>query len=562
MSRLEVVTHMQLRASRPLSRRQLLGTVAGLGLAVGTGLLAACTTGAAPVSPTAASSSSGGGANATPASAPAPGGAPTQAAPGTASTAALVIGLSTDPVALDTRMSQNTTGVSQIQHILEPLVMLDPANGQLVGVLAESWEPVPNRGWRLRLRQGVKFHNGADFTADDVKYTLESIADPANTKWVQPTIRGKMGRLKSVDIEDPHTVVLNTGTFSRAFLTNLVQTSILPAATARPLAEKFAQNPIGTGPYKYVEYASGQHLVLQANDQHWRAAPKAKQLEFRILAENATRLAALESGEVMLVDNVPPDAISRLKARPDLDVAVQTTTRFMHLQMVESHPPFDNPKVRLALNYAIDKQGIWKSIIGGLGAVQNAPWPSNMLGFNDQLQPFAYDPEKAKQLLSEAGVANLTIKYGGSTGRYLNDKLVSEAILTQLGKVGIQAEPDIREFGSFFQNVFDRKYDVFLLGYSYGGLDPENGREFWYSKSSLADYKNPQVDNLFDQGDALTDQNQAAPLYKELAGILWNDVPYAWLYFQPAITGVNKKLQGWTARSDEVLLFWNAAVGG
>jgi peptide/nickel transport system substrate-binding protein len=253
--------------------------------------------------------------------------------------------------------------------------------------------------------------------------------------------------------DHPYTVVINTDTFSRAFLTNLVQVSIVPAAVARPQAEKFAQNPIGTGPYRFVEYQSGQHLTLQANDQHWRAAPRARQLTFRMLAENATRMAALESGEVMLADNVPPDATARLKARPELDVAVQTTTRFMHLQMVESHPPFDNPKVRLAFNHAIDKQGIWKSIIGGLGAIQTAPWPSNMLGFNDQLQPFAYDPDKAKQLLSEAGVTKLAIKYGGPSGRYLNDKLVSEAIITQLGKVGVQADPDIREFGSFLQNV-------------------------------------------------------------------------------------------------------------
>jgi peptide/nickel transport system substrate-binding protein len=472
----------------------------------------------------------------------------------------LVVGLSTDPVALDTRMSQNTTGVSQINHVLEPLVALDPSTGGLTGVLAESWEPVAGKGWRVRLRRGVKFHNGDDFTAEDVKYTLESIVDPENAKWIQPTIKGKMGRLQGVQVEDKYSAVLLTGAFSRAFMKNLVQTSIVPARVARDQKERFAQRPVGTGPYRFVEYLSGQRLVVEANDQHWRGAPKSKRIVFRFLAENATRLAALESGEVALVNNVPPDAIARIKARGDLDVVAQPTSRYMHIRMVESRPPFDNPKVRLAMNYAVDKEGIFKGIMGGLGSLQSTPWPPSMLGHNDQLKPFPYDPDRARQLLKEAGASSLKIKYGGPVGRYLNDKLVSEAVLTQLRRVGIEAEPDLREFGAFFQNVFQRKYDAFLLGYSYGGLDPENAREFWYGKSNLIDYKNPRVDQLFDQGDSTPSEAEAGAAYRELAGILWNDVPEVWMYYQPDITGVSKRLRGWRPRIDEVIQLWGAEL--
>jgi len=460
-------------------------------------------------------------------------------------------------VILDTRQSQNTTGVSQIDHILEPMVLLDPNTGKLVGVLAESWEPT-SKGWKLHLRRGVKFHNGQEFTAEDVKYTLDSITDPANVKWVQPTIRGKMQRLVSVEVQDKYTCTLDTGGFSRAFLSTLTQVGIVPASAAGQ-GPRFAQTPVGTGPYKYVEYVSGEHLTVEANTNYWmKGIPKTRRLVFRILPENETRVAALESGEVSYINNVPTDAIDRIKRRSELDVVTQTTTRFMHIQLLNDHKPFDNRNVRLAVNHAIDKFGIWRGIIGGLGQIQTAPWPSNMLGFNKQLAPFPYDPSKAKRLLDEAGVSHVRIKYGGPNGRYLNDKQVSEAVITQLQAVGIAADVDVREFGAFFQNVFDRKYDAFLLGYSYSGLDPDNAREFWSSKSSLADYKNPEVDRLFAQGDATSNLNEAAEIYRRLAAIVWNDVPNAWMYYQPDISGVSRRLRGWSPRKDELIYFSSA----
>ena len=469
----------------------------------------------------------------------------------------LVVGISTDPVILDTRQSQNTTGVSQIDHILEPLALLNPDNGKLVGVLAESWEPTSG-GWRLHLRHGVKFHNGQELTAEDVKYTLDSIVDPANVKWVQPTIRGKMQRLVSVQVQDRYTCTLDTGGFSRAFLSTLTQLGIVPASAAAQGAS-FAQHPIGTGPYRYVEFVSGSHLTVEANPDYWqKGLPKTRRLTFRILPENQTRLAALESGEVSYIDNVPPDAIARIKGRADLDVMTETTSRFMHIQLLNDHKPFDNRNVRLAVNYAIDKYGIWRGIMGGLGEITTAPWPSSMLGFNNQLKPFPYDPSRAKRLLDEAGVSSVHIKYGGPDGRYLNDKQVSEAVITQLQAVGITADVDIREFGAFFQNVFAHKYDAFLLGYSYAGLDPDNAREFWSSKSSLADYKNPDVDRLFAQGDATSNLTEAADIYRRLAAIVWNDVPYAWMYYQPNISGVSRRLRGWAPRKDELIYFTGA----
>lgn len=472
----------------------------------------------------------------------------------------IVVGISTDPVTLDTRQSQNTTGVSQIDHILEPLVLLNPDNGKLVGVLAESWEATSS-GWRLHLRHGVRFHNGQELTAEDVKYTLDSIVDPANVKWVQPTIRGKMQRLAGVRVENRYTCVLDTGGFSRAFLSTLTQLGIVPASAAGQ-GPGFAQNPIGTGPYRYVDFVPGEHLTVEANPTYWqKGLPKTRRVTFRILPENETRLAALESGEVSYINNVPPDAIARIKRRPELDIVTQTTTRFMHIQLLNDHKPFENRNVRLAMNYAIDKFSIWRGIMGGLGQIMTAPWPSNMLGFNKQLTPFPYDPSKAKRLLDEAGVSKVQIKYGGPNGRYLNDKQVSAAVITQLQAVGISADVDIREFGAFFQNVFGRKYDAFLLGYSYSGLDPDNAREFWSSKSSLADYKNAEVDQLFAQGDATSNTTEAADIYRRLAAVVWHDVPYVWMYYQPDISGVSRRLRGWSPRKDELIYFTSAWLG-
>ncbi|MCC6945529.1 MAG: hypothetical protein IT335_13180 [Thermomicrobiales bacterium] len=474
------------------------------------------------------------------------------------SSSELVVGLSSDAVAIDTRQSQNTTGVSQILHVLEPLVSLNTSTGAIESALAESWEPTEN-GWRLHIRQGVTFHDGQPLTAEDVKYTLDSIIDPANVEWVQPTIRGKLGRLAGVEVEDEYTVALDLGGQSRAFLANLLAVGIIPASAASQGAD-FAREPVGTGPYRYAEFTSGEQFVVERNGDYWGDAPVSDRIVFRILAENATRVAALESGEVVMIDNLPPDQMDRIGGIDGLSVLTETTSRFMHVQMINDRPPFDDIRVRQAVNHAIDKEAIHQALIGGLGAVQTAPWPANMLGHNDELTPFPYDPDLARQLLNEAGVSDITISFGGPVGRYLNDRQVAEAILTQLQDVGIKAEPDLREFGSFFENVFDRQYDAFLLGYAYGGLDPESGREFWSSGSSLANYSNPEVDQLFDAGDSTTDLDEAAGIYRELSGIIWNDVPYAWLYFQPTIVGVSDRLQGWAPQPDEFIKLAGASV--
>jgi peptide/nickel transport system substrate-binding protein len=457
----------------------------------------------------------------------------------------------------DARITQPIAATYQLMHVTEPLVHRDN-DMNTVGWLAESWEP-DERGWRFFLRKGVKFHNGEDFDAESVKYTIESFADPDLT-WVNPQSRSYVDVISEVVIEDPHTVLLVTDRFSRALVSNLSAVTMLPPAYASEMGEQFGTSPVGTGRYRFVEYVAGSHAVLEANADHWDQPPLNAGLEIRYLTENATRLAALETGEVLLINNVPPDSVGRLEGNGDLVVVTIPTNRLMQIHMQYDQGVFADKLVRHALNHAINKEAIASSIMGGLGEVARNPWHPSMLGTNDGLPQYEYDPERARQLLAEAGHPNgVDVAFGSPANRYLQDKLVAEAIAQQIAEAGFNATLDAREWGSFWQSHNERQYDMALLGYSTPTFDPAWASQ-WFATQSLIGFENPQVQELFAQADATDDLEEADRLYQEAQAIIWDDGPFAFLYFQPTISAHSTTLTGWAPRPDEYDFYWNAEI--
>jgi len=472
---------------------------------------------------------------------------------------ALRIGTDVDPVTLDTRITQPVSACGLIMQINEPLVHRD-GNMKTIGMLAESWEAVAGKGWRFRLRKGVKFHNGEEFNGESVKFTIESYQDP-NLKWVHTQSRSYVTAIERVEIENPYSVLLVTKGFSRALVSQLSAVTMLPPKYAAQAGQQFGLKPVGTGRYRFLEYVPGSRLVLDANPDYWGPKPRNSRQEIRILKENSTRLAALESGEVRIINNVPPDSVNRLKGRPGLVVVQVATTRLMHIQMQYDRGVFADKRLRHAVNYAIDKETLNKAIMGGMGEVARNPWHPSMLGTNRSLPQFDYNVQKAKQLMTEAGKPNgFEFTFGAPAGRYLQDKLMAEAIVQQLAKANIRAQLDAREWGSFWQNLTDRKYDAGFVGYSIPTLDPEWAAQ-WFWKSSLVGFKNDKVKELFQAADATPDSVKADQLYQEAQALVWDDAPFAQLYFQPEIYAHSTDVKGWQPRTDDYLFFWDAEVG-
>ncbi len=481
----------------------------------------------------------------------------------------IVMGIGTDVVILDTRIQQPTPSKSQITHVLDPPIWPDNS-GRAVGVLVSAWQPSTNPpGWRFKVRPGLTCTNGEPMDARAFKYFYESILSDENKSWVHPDPRTRLRRIKEVRVEDDLTVLLVTDQFYRALPVDTYQFPLVAPKYAAEKGREFGVAPIGTGHYKFVEYRSKSHLRLETNpDYHgyWDGKAKNASVTFRYLAENATRVAALEAGEVHVIDNVPPDAVERLRRNPDLAVLVSPTTRQDGMTLHCARLPFSNLKARLAAAHGIDREGLVKKIMGGMTQVCNEPFPPGTLGVQGEtFKPFEYDLNKAKQYFREAGLTNGTkIKIGGPVGRYINDRQVVTAVAGMLAEVGFDPQIEQLEFGTYWPKVTGGEYDLFYVGWATYGYDPVDFSQVytgWSADNGGASHfveQNKRVVELLQMANRTTSQQEAERHYKELAHLIWDNVPIIQMFYEPNIAGINKRLKGYTARKDTYVYLWEA----
>jgi peptide/nickel transport system substrate-binding protein len=476
-------------------------------------------------------------------------------------TAELVVAFSVDPGHFDPRVEAGVPGFSMMYpHMFETIVWrrrdltLDPAVS-----LAEKWEQLNPTTLRFKLRQDVKFHNGDDFDGDAVKVTAEAFTAPES----KFPVKSSMAVTREVKVVDKYTVDYLTEVPSRPLLRILGFQAMMSPRAMRELGARIATTPIGTGPYKFVEYIPGQHVLMEVNPQYWGPKPKSERLKIRFIPENGTRLAALESGEVMMITNVPPDSIKRLQSNPQLEMRTSVTNRIMFVTLRTDRPPWTDKRARQALNYAVDREAITQSILGGLAPIAQAPLPPAVFGSHPGLQPYPYDPAKAKKLLAEAGAAGATFNLGVPNGRYLLDKQIGEAIAGYLSDVGLQVNFDNPTWSSFVTEIskFDKaKYDGYFFGWGVVTGEPDMlMREHFHSKFTRRNaYKNPEVDRLVDEAAESFDEARVQAAYVKAQEIVWDECPWIFLHLQPDLNAVNKRLRGFEARPDEWLILTEA----
>ncbi|MBI4279674.1 MAG: hypothetical protein HY660_14585 [Armatimonadetes bacterium] len=466
----------------------------------------------------------------------------------------LTLGFSVDPVTADPRFSSNIPGQSIQRHGYEPLINHD-RSGKLIPVLATSWKMINPTTLEFKLRRGVKFHNGEDFTAESVKYTIESIIAPDSKS---PNKQALLDIAK-IESPDPYTVRLITHQPSRPLLRNLTfwPIGMLPPKAAQELGPKLSSVGIGTGAYKLVEFIPGERAVFEAYDGYWGKKPSYARITFKIIRENGPRAAALEAGDVMMINNVPPDEMARINANPNLRVIARPTARIMFVAAAMRKPIMQNVKFRQALNVAINRSAIVNSILRKTTEVARSPIPAMVWG-SVQMAPPAYNVARARQLLKDAGYQGEPIEFLVPNGRYLLDKQIGEAIAGYFQKAGVNVKINLVEWGQFASAVFGKSgtWDLSLFGWGMVTFDPDwLFRPMFHSKYNLTGYKNEKLDSLIDAGRTTFDERKAMASYKEIQQLLWDQVPYLFLYNQPQIDAINKKLKGYEPMPDEFMYF-------
>jgi peptide/nickel transport system substrate-binding protein len=346
-----------------------------------------------------------------------------------------VVAIGEEGESLDPPTSMLFTSEIYQQHLFDCLLGIEGEEFKPVPLLAEKWETVNPTTWRFHLRKGVKFHNGKPLTAEDVKYSFEQYADPKNRRSV--FARG----ISRIEIKNASTVDLVTSEPVSALLFNLTRLQIVPKETReKEGVAAFAAAPIGTGPYKFVEWKRDQQLVLEANPTYWRGQVNPKRLIFRAIRDASTRAAELRSGGVDIIATPPAPQLEMIDSG-DTQVTPVKGGRIIIYPFNVSAAPFNDRRVREAANLAVNKEAIVKNVLGGRGIVMAGPFTPAWLGYDPSVKPFPYDPAKAKALLAEAGYPQgFDTTWSISSGVFLKDTEIAEAVAGQLRAVGIRAK--------------------------------------------------------------------------------------------------------------------------
>lgn len=350
------------------------------------------------------------------------------------------------PIVPDPHKEYLTSSWNVNYAIYDPLTLVDE-NMKLIPKLATSWRLEAPTSWIFEIRKGVKFHDGSPLTAKDVVWSLARIRDP-ETK----SIWGRIySYVTDAEIVDEYTVRIKTAFPEVAVPQDFGRMCILPQeAFERMGEEEFFQHPIGSGPFKLVKNVPGEEIVMEANEDYWGGVPKVKTLVWRGVPEEATRVAELLSGRADVVHGIPASEADRIKKSDIASLALIKSVRNLYIDMDLRQPPFDDIRCREAVALAIDAQAIIDSIYGGRAYLVGGWLSDYTWGQNPDLEPYPYDPERAKALLAEAGYPDgLSCKFTMGRGRFVQDEEVGLAIADQLGKAGFDIDFEVLEWGTY-----------------------------------------------------------------------------------------------------------------
>ena len=431
--------------------------------------------------------------------------------------------------------------------------------------LALSWKALNDTTWEFKLRKGVKFHNGETMTAEDVKFSFDRVLEPGKEKKKSPQY-GNVRAIKEAKIVNADTIHLLTDKPFPLLLERLVFFPIVPKKHTEKVGDEAfgATAPVGTGPWKFVEWKRDQHIRLEAFDGHWRGKPAFKHVVFRAIPEVATQVAELKTGGVDLIREVNADLIPDIKGHPLTGISTTPILRVHYVGFDMRSAPFDKKAARQAANYAIDKQAVITKMMAGLGRQVATVVQPAAFGHDPSVQPYPYDPKKAKELLAQAGYpSGIDITLHSSS---VANRPIFEALGQMLTEVGLRTTVKMWDPGPAWNKFFQAEGKATHATYGTWGnysvfdadavLHPLYHTEpgGWIGKHYA---RVEGLDKLIDEARSSIDQAKRKPLYSRIQHMIREEAPSIFLWTQNDTLGVSKKVS-YEARADEWLWLYSA----
>ncbi len=487
----------------------------------------------------------------------------------------LVFAMNTDVQSLDPQIQNDTTSEQVVKMLYNTLLKFED-DGTVVGDLAESWSVSEDKlTWTFNLKQGVKFHNGKELTSADVKATFDRALN-AEAGGLRTTEIIKM--FTAVEAPDPYTVTITTdGPYGpmESLMCNM-SLGIMDADYIEQYGLDLgtsAEGENGTGPFKVVSWERDQEIVVERFDDYFGTPAKLQTVVYTIIPEAASRVIALETGEVDVIDKPTDEDLARLEADTENFTVLRKPTISQRLFRFGCNDPIiSNTKVRQAIVYAIDRQAIIDALFTGSGYPSTAPLAPVTFGYSD-LGEIEQDLELAKSLLAEAGYPDGFDTKIVTTERYQNGIELAEIISQQLAEIGINAKIEVWEWSALsasWNGITADEFDqpIFIMGAGPSMRDADGGLRGLYttSETGLNDrnygfYSNAEVDALIEQGMQETDQQKRVEIYKEAMEILYREDPVAfWLFDMYGLAITSSKVEGVTLSPISTITFENATV--
>ena len=462
----------------------------------------------------------------------------------------VVIGSGAEAPGLDTRAEVDIPAFERINLISEPLIVFNYDLG-LEPALAEDWE-YSEDGTELTfyLREGVMFHHGREFVADDVKYTIEWILDEDN----DAANRDLYAAIEEVEVVNDYEVTLHLSEVNTFLINNIARFGIVPRDKGEELGEDFGNEPVGTGPYVFESWDRDDRMILEAHEDYWGGTPNFDVVEFRAITEDSARLLAFEAGEIdMYQGGVVPDELARLEDDPDVDVYRTPGTGYSYVGFDNEEGPMTDKNLRKAVSHMLNREAIVEHVMQGIGEVGQSQIMPNMPWFHEDLDFIGYDPEKAQQYFQNSVAAEEDVQIRVFTNENPVRMQIAEIMEYELGEIGIDVEVVIEEWGAFLDRIYDTNdYEMFILGWG-GQMDPDRAsyRQF-HSEGSAnhINFTNDRMDELLEEGRTVDPNSERSiEIYREVQEILNEEAPKAFINYTEEVALVQPEFEGFEIHS-------------
>jgi peptide/nickel transport system substrate-binding protein len=468
----------------------------------------------------------------------------------------LVFGRGGDSTSLDPATTTEGEAFKVTKNIFENLVDFGEQDTEIREGLATKWD-VSDDGltYTFTLREGVKFHDGTDFNAEAVVFNFNRWKEGNSGKTGDdipfPYYQSQFGdNIEEVKATGEYEVQFKLKRPQAPFLKNLAMSpfGIASPEAVKKYGDKFNENPVGTGPFKFVEWKRNDKIVIEKFEDYWNPEyPKLDRITFLSIPDNSARLNALLTGEVDLIDGVNYSDVSQIEANSDLQIFSRPSMNVAYVGLTSTRGPLQDKKVRQALNHAVDKQAIIEAFYEGYAIPAKNPMPPVIAGYNDAIEDYPFDLEKAKQLLAEAGYPDgfeIELWAMPVPRPYMPDgQKVAEAIKSNFEKIGVKAKIVTFEWGTYLEKVAAGEADAFMLGWTGDNGDPDNFLYVLLDKDNIGTnnysyYSNDELHEILIQAQSEPDENVRNELYKKAQEIIKEDAPWIPLvHSEPLLAG-------------------------